>query len=98
LNLSTQVQLVAEDIAIHAKTIHELSGKSPITIASASIFMAIQVFDCNVSTNDIALVSGISNTTIKGAYKIMYGEHPHFMYEICKQRQIVIGSGGICIY
>ncbi|KAF9319588.1 transcription initiation factor IIB [Podila horticola] len=74
LNLPMEVQKSAVDLTKRAKDIGNLAGKSPVSIAAACIYMASHLFDKARSTRDISVVCGVSEVTIKNAYKHLYGE------------------------
>lgn len=74
LNLPMEVQKSAVELTKRAKDIGNLAGKSPVSIAAACIYMGSHLFDKTRSTRDISVVCGVSEVTIKNAYKHLYGE------------------------
>lgn len=51
-----------------------LAGRSPISTAAACIYMASYLAGEPKSAKDVAIVAGVSDGTIRNAYKIMFGE------------------------
>ncbi|SCW03476.1 LAFE_0G11298g1_1 [Lachancea fermentati] len=72
LGLPVQIANAAEYIAKHCKDINVLAGKSPITIAASAIYMAILLFQVNISATQVSRILGVTEGTIKGGYKILY--------------------------
>ncbi len=75
LNLGMEVQKVAIHVSVKVKEIGCADGKSPISVASAGIYLVSHLFPSSKkSPKDISFVSGVSEATIKNAYKDLY---PH---------------------
>jgi len=74
LGLNMEVQKAAVDLTKKAKEIGTLAGKSPVSIAAACIYMASTLYSHTRSTRDISVVCGVSEVTIKNAYKHLYNE------------------------
>lgn len=75
LNLGVDVQKAAVHVAKKVKEIGCADGKSPISVASAGIYLVCHLFPhAKKSPKDISFVSGVSEATIKNAYKDIY---PH---------------------
>lgn len=75
LNLGMEVQKVAVYVSIKVKEIGCADGKSPISVASAGIYLVSHLFPVHKKApKDISFVSGVSEATIKNAYKDLY---PH---------------------
>ena len=51
-----------------------LAGRSPLSAASASIYMAGHLLGTSKPAKEIAAVVGVSDSTIRGAYKLLYRE------------------------
>lgn len=51
-----------------------LAGRSPLSIVAACIYMASHLMGSGKSAKDISQVVGVSDGTIRGAYKQLYGE------------------------
>lgn len=93
LGLTVKVANCAEFIAKSSKDIQVLAGKSPITIAAASIYMAILLFKANVTLNEISQTLQVTEGTIKSGYKTLY-EHKDFLntFEMVKRDEISIDN------
>lgn len=75
LNLGMDVQKLAVFLAKKVKEIGCADGKSPITVASAGIYFVSHLSITTRKTpKDISFVSGVSEATIRNAYKDLY---PH---------------------
>ncbi|KAL9538364.1 hypothetical protein MBANPS3_010987 [Mucor bainieri] len=74
LRLPNYVQKSGVDLARTAKSLGTLGGKSPISIAAACIYLVSYLCKDPRSTKDIAHVAGVSEATIKAAYKALYAE------------------------
>ncbi|KAL8694678.1 MAG: hypothetical protein Q9218_000689 [Villophora microphyllina] len=73
LGLSQKCTRISQDIAINSERTGILAGRSPISTAAACIYMASYLAGEMRSAKDVALVAGVSDGTIRNAYKIMYG-------------------------
>merc|ERR1719430_2686748 len=65
LQLDRQVQKAATYIAKTATDLDIVSGRSPISIAAAAIYMASQASDNKKTGNEIADIAGVAESTIK---------------------------------
>ncbi|KAI9317225.1 cyclin-like protein [Dichotomocladium elegans] len=74
LQLPNYVQKAGMDLVKRAKELGTLAGKSPISVAAACIYLVSYLFRTPKSTRDIANVAGVSEVTIKSAYKSLYNE------------------------
>ncbi|ODV58873.1 transcription factor TFIIB [Ascoidea rubescens DSM 1968] len=74
LGLSVEVTNGAEYIARKANETGVLSGRSPITIAAAVIYMAVIIFKAHVQPIQISDKTGVSDNTIKNIYRFLYIE------------------------
>ncbi|XP_045462545.1 transcription initiation factor IIB-like [Harmonia axyridis] len=72
LELPIKVQKAAICIANKAEEFDIVTGKSPVSIAAAAIFMASQASECKKSALEIAEIAGASESTIKNTYRLMY--------------------------
>eukprot|EP00124_Ichthyophonus_hoferi_P004676 Ihof_evm4s545 gene=Ihof_evmTU4s545 len=75
LQLPQSTLLLAEHVAT---TVHQLGiagGRGPTTVAAASIYFACCLSDHanRKSYKEVGEVAGVSETTIKQAYKVLYG-------------------------
>ncbi|KFD53277.1 hypothetical protein M514_05758 [Trichuris suis] len=71
LNLPQYVQTAATHIARKAVDMDLVSGRSPISIAAAAIYMASQASTEKRSAKDIGEVAGVAEVTIRQSYKLM---------------------------
>ncbi|OAV87749.1 hypothetical protein PTTG_00598 [Puccinia triticina 1-1 BBBD Race 1] len=74
LGLPFYVQSGAKRIAILQRDMGILAGRSPISVASACIYFASHLYGCPKSVKDIAGVAGVSEVTIKIAYKLLHSK------------------------
>ncbi|KAI4196741.1 MAG: hypothetical protein LQ346_003164 [Caloplaca aetnensis] len=72
LNLSQKCTVMSQDIASATEAIGVLAGRSPISTAAACIYMASNLSGEARSAKDISQAAGVSDGTIRNAYKIMY--------------------------
>jgi len=68
LNLSTMIQNFAEEVSINIDKEGVASGRNPITVASASIFIVCYFLNEKTTIKDIADVTGIGEPTIKSFF------------------------------
>ncbi|KAI9226779.1 MAG: transcription initiation factor IIB [Piptocephalis tieghemiana] len=78
LKLSTQVRNAAVAISERAIELGTLAGKSPVSIAAACIYMASGLLRDPRDTREIALVAGVSEVTIRNAYRSLYASKDSF--------------------
>lgn len=76
LGVRSQSEVEAIGMLIAKKTgqVSTLAGRSPLSVAAACIFMATHYLGEGKSSKDIASVAGVSDGTIKTAYKYLYAE------------------------
>lgn len=74
LNLPIYVQKTGVELVKRAKELGTLAGKSPISVAAACIYLVSYLYRMAKGTKDIAHVAGVSEVTIKNAYKTLYTE------------------------
>jgi len=79
LGLETKVANLATVISERSEKMGLLDGKSPVSIAAACIFMAAAWYGKPKHARDIQKVTGVSEITIKGAYKKLWGEREPIM-------------------
>ncbi|KAJ1901008.1 transcription initiation factor IIB [Kickxella alabastrina] len=72
LGLDQDTQRITNILAEMAKDIQTIAGKSPVSIASACIYMASHLTGNSRDANDISKISGVGGTTIKTTYKVLY--------------------------
>lgn len=73
LGLPVPVQQAALTVVIKVNEDGILAGRSPITIAGACIYFATHLWGQGKSGKEIALVAGVQESTIRVAYKQIYG-------------------------
>jgi len=76
LGLPTAVQRGASCIAKKAMELDLVAGRSPVSVAAASIYLASQASDVKKSPKEIGDVCGVADATIRQAYKCMIGRAP----------------------
>jgi len=72
LGLPQSVQIAATFIARKASEMDLVSGRSPISVAAAAIYMASQASNVKKSAKDIGEIAGVAEVTIKQSYKLMF--------------------------
>lgn len=65
---------MSEDIALKTEATGVLAGRSPISTAAACIFMASNLAGEGRNAKDVSNIAGVSDGTIRNAYKIMYSK------------------------
>lgn len=70
----SEVESVGMLIAKKTGQVSTLAGRSPLSVAAACIFMATHYLGEAKTSKDIAVVAGVSDGTIKTAYKYLYAE------------------------
>lgn len=68
----SDVENVGIYIAKKTTQVSTLAGRSPLSVAAACIFMAAHYLGDSISSKKIAGVAGVSDGTIKTAYKYLY--------------------------
>merc|ERR1712018_506497 len=71
LYLPRDVQRAATHIAKKAQDLDMVPGRSPISVAAASIYMASQASEDKKSQKEIADIAGVADVTIRQSYKLM---------------------------
>ena len=72
LELDFKATNLAKDIAAQMSVIGALAGRSPVSAAAVSIYMASYLLDTPKSPADISKHITVSDSTIKNAYKSLY--------------------------
>ena len=65
---------MSQDIATRMDGIGSLAGRSPLSVAGACIYMASHLVGKGKSAKEISAVAGVSDSTIRAAYKMIYQE------------------------
>ena len=55
-------------------TVGDLAGRSPLSVAAACIYMASYLLGKPKTPKEISMVAGVSDGTIRTAYKYLYQE------------------------
>ncbi|KAH6646247.1 cyclin-like protein [Truncatella angustata] len=67
-----QVEKYAKALARKSTSVKDLAGRSPLSVAAACIYMICNLLDDPRPSRDIATAAGVSDGTIKTAYKYLY--------------------------
>lgn len=82
IGLPPEVSSAAYKITEQIKEKRLLDGRNPRTIASAAIYIAVQLSpDCKCTLKDISLHSKIAENTIKNSYKDIYPHRHEIVHE-----------------
>ncbi|KAK2626950.1 hypothetical protein QTJ16_004125 [Diplocarpon rosae] len=65
---------VSQGLAEKMTTVGDLAGRSPLSVAAACIYMASYLLGKPKTPKDISQVAGVSDGTIRTAYKYLYQE------------------------
>lgn len=71
---SQQFVKVSQGLADKMSTVGDLAGRSPLSVAAACIYMASYLLGKGKSPREISQVAGVSDGTIRTAYKYLYQE------------------------
>jgi len=74
LGLEFRIQSVAQAVADKIPTIESLAGRSPLSNAAACIYFASHLLGKGKASKKISEVAGVSDATIKHAYKLLLVE------------------------
>ena len=72
LDLKFAISKIAQEIATKTDKVGSLAGRSPLSIAAACIYMASHLMGQPKTPKDISAVAGVSDGTIRNAYKLVY--------------------------
>ncbi|KAF2456950.1 cyclin-like protein [Lineolata rhizophorae] len=81
LGLSNAATVVSVDLADRMTTVGSLAGRSPLSAAAACIYMASHVMAEPKSPKEIAEPAGVSDGTIRTAYKYLYAAREEILTE-----------------
>ncbi|KAF9963586.1 transcription initiation factor IIB [Modicella reniformis] len=81
LQLNMEVEKLATSLVFKAKELHTMFGKTPPTIAATCIFMASNLCNDPRTLKRISLECGITEMTIRRAYKHLYQERDKLLDE-----------------
>lgn len=74
LGLGFPILKVAEELADRTATVETLAGRSPLSTASACIYMAANLMGEKKSAKDVSVIAKVSDGTIRTAYRFLYAE------------------------
>ena len=74
LGLSPACTNVSQKLAENMSTIGDLAGRSPLSVAAACIYMTSYLMKQPKTAKEISQVAGVSDGTIRTAYKFLYQE------------------------
>jgi transcription initiation factor TFIIB len=67
-----KIENISKKLAEKTQGVSELAGRSPLSVAAACIYMASHLMGEARNSKDIASVAGVSDGTIKTAYRFLY--------------------------
>ncbi|KAA8567425.1 hypothetical protein EYC84_010442 [Monilinia fructicola] len=71
---SQQFVKISQGLAEKVSTVGDLAGRSPLSVAAACIYMASALLGKPKSAKEISQVAGVSDGTIRTAYKYLYAD------------------------
>lgn len=86
LGMSQKSTHLSEALATKTSSTGSLAGRSPLSAAAACIFMAGYLLDEVKTAKEIQQVAGVSDSTIRHAYRLMYNELDQIIDEDMKVR------------
>ena len=89
LNLAPAVQAVCVAFANRVTERGTVAGRSPISIAAAGIYFVSAMLGIPKSPREIGEIAGVSESTIKNAYKYLYRER----HELVDPKWLEDGKG-----
>lgn len=90
LQLSSSCTMVSQELAKKTNNMGSLAGRSPLSAAAACIYMGTHLMGEPKSPREIAQVAGVSDGTIRTAYKQLYAERE----KIIKPEWLTPARGG----
>lgn len=79
LGLNNRCTVMSQELAGKMDGIGSLAGRSPLSVAGACIYMASHLMGQGKSAKDISIVAGVSDGTIRHAYKLIYPDREKFI-------------------
>jgi len=79
LHLSTQISMISQDCASNMMRLGSLAGRSPLSIAAVAIYLVSHLMGDPRTAKQIADKAGVSDGTIRTAYKHMYPDHANII-------------------
>ncbi|KAK5169713.1 transcription initiation factor IIB [Saxophila tyrrhenica] len=86
LDMSQKATYLSEALATRTGTTGALAGRSPLSAAAACIYMAGHLLGEPKNAKEIQGVAGVSDSTIRHAYKLMYADKDKIIDEDMKRR------------
>lgn len=71
--------MLSQELATRMQSGGSLAGRSPLSVASACIYMASYLLGTGKSAKEISAVAGVSDGTIRTAYKLIYPERENLV-------------------
>ena len=81
LDMDQRTTTVATLLAAKTSTTGSLAGRSPLSTAAACIFMAAHLMGQPKNAKEIQTVAGVSDSTIRHAYKLLYNDKEKIITE-----------------
>jgi len=81
LNLHPAVQGVCTHVVLAARQYSIAQGRSPVSIASGAIYFCSQLLGYPKSAKEVGGVAGVSDSTVKLVYRLMYAEKEKLVKE-----------------
>lgn len=82
----SDVENVGIYIAKKTAQVSTLAGRSPLSVAAACIFMAVHYCGEHIASKKIAGVAGVSDGTIKTAYKYLHQARDELLDDVAFQK------------
>ena len=86
LDMSQKASQMSEALANKTSNTGALAGRSPLSAAAACIYMAGHLLNEPKNAKDIQNVAGVSDSTIRHAYKLMYADKDRIIDEDMMRR------------
>ncbi|KAH8650037.1 cyclin-like protein [Xylariales sp. PMI_506] len=67
-----KMEKFSKALAKKSSSVKDLAGRSPLSVAAACIYMVSNLFDDPKPSREIANIAGVSDGTIKTAYRFLY--------------------------
>ncbi|KAJ1732651.1 transcription initiation factor IIB [Coemansia biformis] len=97
LNLDQETWRITKLLTEKAKDMENISGKSPLSIASACIYMASHLIGDGRDAKAISDIAGVGEATIKTTYKILYANRRDLLTPDIMGRSIKASEANLVI-
>jgi transcription initiation factor TFIIB len=67
-----KIEKISRELASKTSSVPDLAGRSPLSVAAACIYFASHLVDESRTSKEIAKVAGVSDGTIRTAYKFLF--------------------------